>query len=249
MYKSIAETFENFETPECLLRRFESDEVSDKSAICEAKTGMDCSTNPNISKPEKPVTVFTDVYKYRSSRDKRAFIPPTVNKSSQVSQTLSDDFIALGSDLDSASDKSSKTTVKNKSYINISKKGKRTEKSEDIEETQCFKKLKLVDNNADFIALGSDFDPVNDKSFTIKNKRYVDIGKEEKHTKESENIGKNQSFNKLKLIDNTDSIKQTKNYILKRHASDELNYLSLKLKRVQGNAKRKKATKLAKKKR
>lgn len=249
LYKSIAETFENFETPECLFQRFESEKVSDKSAICEAKTDMDCDTNPNISKPEKPVTVFTDVYKYRSSRDKRAFIPPTVDKSSQVSQT-SDDFIAVDSDLDPVNDKSSTATVEDKRYVNISKKGKRTKKPENIEKDQSFKKLKLIENNADFIALDSNLDSVNDKNFTIKNKRYADIDKEEKDTKESENTEKNQSFNKLKLIDNnTDSIKQTKSYTLKRHANDEPNYLSLKLKRIQGNAKRKKATKLAKKKR
>ncbi|XP_071628154.1 uncharacterized protein [Temnothorax longispinosus] len=195
LYKSIAEAFEDFEAPECLLQRFELDETSDKNTMCEAKTtGMDCDTDPKISKPEKSVTVFTDVYKYRSSRDKRAFIPPTVSKSSQVSQTPS----------------------------------------------------------AEFIALDNDPDPVNDKNCTtiVKSKRYVNISKEEKYTEESENIEKNQSFNKSKSIDNnSDSIKHTKNYTLKRRRNDKPNYLSLKLKRIQGNDKRTKATKLAKKKR
>lgn len=196
MYKLIAEVFEDLKPPECLLQRFKSndDEMSDKSAICETKTtGMDCDTNPSISKSEKPVIVFTDVYKYRTSRDKRAFIPPTVNKSSQVSQALSDEFIALG----------------------------------------------------------SDFDPVDDKYFTtVKSKRYVNISKKKKHTEESENIEKNQSSKKLKLIDNADNaVKHTKNNTLNRHRNDKPNYLSLKLKRIQGNDKRRKATKLAKKKR
>jgi len=193
LYKSIAEAFKNFEPPECLFR-FKSDEMSDKSVMCEAKlTSMDSNTNLNISKPEKSVTIFTDVYKYRSSRDKRAFIPPAVNESSQVSQTSSNDFIPLG----------------------------------------------------------SDFDPANDKNYTSisKNERYVNIDKEEKRPRESENTEENQSFNKLKLINNNaDSTKHTKNFALKRPKNDEPNYLSLKLKRIQGSNKRKKATKFVKKK-
>lgn len=169
--------------------------MSNRSKICEVKIAdIDYDINPNISKPEKPLTIYTDVYKYRSSRDKRAFIPPTANESSQIPQTSSDEFIALGSDLDF----------------------------------------------------------VNDKNYTtiMKSKRYVNIDKERKHTEESEDIKKNQSFNKLELIDNNaDSIKHTKNYTLKRHGNDEPNYLPLKLKRIQGNNKRRKATKLAKKKR
>lgn len=157
------------------------------------KISMDCDISPNTSKSEKPVTIFTDVYKYRSSRDKRAFIPPTANENSQVSQTSSDEFIALGSDLDSIDDKNCITIVKSKRYVNIDKEEKRAEKSEDIK--------------------------------------------------------KNQSFNKLKLIDNNANSKHTQNYTLKRHRNDEPNYLPLKLKRIQGNNKRRKATKLAKKKR
>jgi len=192
LYKSIAEAFKSFEPPECLFR-FKFDEMSDKSVMCEAKiTSMDSDTNPNISKPKRSVTIFTDIYKYRSSRDKRVFIPPAVNESSQVSQTSSNDFIPLDSDFDSANDKN---------YTN-----------------------------------------------TSKNER-VNIGKKEKHTRESESTEENQSFNKLKLINNNaDSTKHTKNVELKRLKNDEPNYLSLKLKRIQGSNKRKKATKFKKKK-
>lgn len=152
---------------------------------------MDCDTNPNISTAEKSVAIFTDVYKYRSSRDKRAFIPPTANESSQIPQT-SDEFIALGSDFDSIDDKNCTTTMKNKRYVNIDK---------------------------------------------------------EEHTEESKDIKKNQFFDKLKLIDNNaDSIKHIKNDTLKRNDESKPNYLSLKLKRIQKN-KRRKVAKLAKKKR
>lgn len=191
LYKSIAEAFKDFEPPKYLSHCLKSDEISDKSMKCEEKiTNMDCDPIPNISKPEKPVTIFTAVYKYRSSRDKRAFIPPTINESSQISQTLSDEFIALSNVLE----------------------------------------------------------PINDEKCTniLKNERYVNISKKEKHIGKSEDTEKNQSFNKLKLINNdTDSSKHTKNMLKRRN--DEPNYLSLKIKRIQGSNKRRKATKFDKK--
>ncbi|XP_011168630.2 uncharacterized protein LOC105201998 isoform X1 [Solenopsis invicta] len=192
LYKSIAEAFKDFELPQCLLQHCKPDEMPDESSMCEIKIrSKKRDKNPNIFKPEKPVIVFTDVYKYRSSRDKRAFIPPAVNPNSQISQTSSDDFIAFG----------------------------------------------------------SDFDLANDYCADIpKNKRYVNIGKEEKHeARKIENTENNQSSKNLKLInDSADSTKHAKNYILKR--KDESNYLSLKIKRIQANNKRHKATKFTKKK-
>lgn len=189
LYKSIVEAFKDFESPKCLFQCFKSNEMSDKSTKGEEKI-VDCGPVANISKPEKPVTIFTAVYKYRSSQDERAFIPPAINESSQIPQTSSNEFIALKNDLD----------------------------------------------------------PTNDEkcSSTLKNERYVDIGKSEKHAEKSKDTEKNQSFNKLKLINDTDSSKHTKN-MLKRHSSDEPNYLSLKIKRIQGSNKRRKATKLDKK--
>lgn len=229
LYKSIAEAFKDFKLPKSLLHRF----MPDDGAISETRiTVMNSDTNPNISKPEKSVTVFTDVYKYRSSRDKRAFIPPTVNQSSRVSQTPSDDFIPLGSDFDSANDKNFANTAKNARYVNISK-------SPEVSQTP-----------SDFIPLDNDFESASDKIFTStsKNERYVNTDKEKKHTSESENTEKNQSFKKLKLISNNAiSTKHTKNR-LKRPKNDEPNYLSLKIKRIQGNNKRKKANKFNKKK-
>ncbi|XP_011874114.1 PREDICTED: uncharacterized protein LOC105565478 [Vollenhovia emeryi] len=189
LYKSIAEAFEDLESQECLLR-FKSDETSDNT-MREVKTiRVDCNTDPKISKPEKPVTVFTDVYKYRVSRDTRVFVPPTAKESSEVSQGLDD-----------------------------------------------------------FIALDSDPEPIDNKYFksTLKRKRYVNIGNEDKHTKESEDAERNLFLKKLKLINNNaESMKHTKGNTLKTHGNDEPTYLSLKLKRIQGNDKRAKATKLTK---
>ncbi|KYQ57443.1 hypothetical protein ALC60_03404 [Trachymyrmex zeteki] len=125
IYKSIAEAFKDFEPPECLSQCFQPDKVSDKSTMYKAEiTERDSDTKPNISKPEKSVVVFADVYKYRSSRDKRAFVPPAINKSSQISQTLSDNFIPSDSDLDTVNDKNCAILSKNEKYINIGKEEK-----------------------------------------------------------------------------------------------------------------------------
>ncbi|XP_018396701.1 PREDICTED: uncharacterized protein LOC108774949 [Cyphomyrmex costatus] len=188
IYKSIAEAFKDFEPPECLLHCFKPD----KSTMSKTEiTNKNSDTKPNISKPEKSVVVFTDVYKYRSSRDKRVFIPPTINTSSEVSQTLSDNFIPSDSDLDT-NDKNCATISKNKKYINIGKEEKHTLKSENIEENQSFNELRLIQNKIDsmkqtnisssqisqksddFIALNSDLDFVIDKycASTSKNERY-----------------------------------------------------------------------------
>jgi len=246
IYKSIAEAFKDFELPECLLQCYRPDEVPDKSAICKTEiTDKDSDTKPNISKPEKSVAVFADVYKYRSSRDERVFVPPTINKSSQISQTLSDNFIPSDSDPDTVNDKNCAIISKNEKYVNIGKKEKYLLISENIEENQSFNELKLIKNKADsteqtnilssqisqksddFIPLNNDFDSVIDKNYasTSKNERYVNIGKEKKRTLKSKN---------------TDNV-------LKRFRN-EPNYLSLKIKCTQGNKKRKKATKFAKKK-
>lgn len=150
LYKSIAEAFKKFNPPECSLQHFKSEEMPDRSAKCEAKiTGVDFVTNPNISKQEKSVTVFKDVYLYRSSRDKRVFIPPAAKESSSVSKTPSDEFIALGSDLDSTDDKNCASTSKKQRYVNFGKKEKDAQVSENTEKNQSFNKLKATSNNAD----------------------------------------------------------------------------------------------------
>ncbi|KAL0128322.1 hypothetical protein PUN28_003538 [Cardiocondyla obscurior] len=182
LYKLIAETFENFEPPDSLLPRLNLNEMFDKNATCEPKTtNTSCDTDLNIPTPEKPVITFTNVYKYRTSRNKRAFVPPTADKKtiqvSQISLNTSDEFIPLDKD----------------SYPSSNKVEKHTEESNDIEKEQTFKKRKVIDNNAD-------------------------------------------------------SIKHTKSHTLKRPRKDEPSYLSLKVKRIKGNEKRK-TTKLAKKKR
>ncbi|KYN30483.1 hypothetical protein ALC56_15179 [Trachymyrmex septentrionalis] len=262
IYKSIAEAFKDFELPECLLQCYKPDEVSDKSGMCKTEiTEKDSDTKTNISKPEKSVAVFADVYKYRSSRDERVFVPPTINKSSQVSQTLSDNFIPSDSDLDTVNDKNCAIISKNEKYVNIGKEDKYLLTSENTEENQSFNELKLIKNKADstkqtnilnfqisqksddFIPLNSDLDSVIDKNCasTSKNERYVNIGKEKKRTLKSKNTNENNTL-KYKV----DSTKQTKN-ILKR-PRNEPNYLSLKIKCTQGSKKRKKATKFAKKK-
>ncbi|XP_012537259.1 uncharacterized protein LOC105837220 isoform X2 [Monomorium pharaonis] len=124
LYKSIAEAFKDFEVPECMLQHCKleiPDKMPDESTECEMKiVGMDSDTKSNIPRSEKPVVIFTDVYKYRSSGDERAFIPPTFNQNSQISQTLNE-FIALGSDLDFTNDKNYASISKTERYTNIVK--------------------------------------------------------------------------------------------------------------------------------
>ncbi|KAL6264778.1 hypothetical protein P5V15_004876 [Pogonomyrmex californicus] len=183
LYKSIAKASEDFELPECLLK---PDEISDKKIICEPKiTDMDCDPIPSISKPEIPITVFTTVYKYRSLKNKRAFIPPTINQTS-LTEIPSDEFIALSNDFVSINDKNS---IK-----------------------------------------------------TLKNKRYVDISEDEK------NIEEKQLSSESKLINTDTNSKHVKKHKLKEYQTNEPNYLPLKIKRIQGNNKRTKATKFPKKK-
>ncbi|XP_050458975.1 uncharacterized protein LOC126855399 [Cataglyphis hispanica] len=140
LYKLVAEIFNDFEPPKCALQLFKSDEISEESAMCIAQNAsMDCDST--IPKPGKSVTIFTDVYKYRSSRKERAFIPPTVNKTPQICQTRSDEFIALGNDPDSADDENDIKISKNKRYVNICK-----EKESESETTKKDSK-QLIDNS------------------------------------------------------------------------------------------------------
>lgn len=140
LYKSVAEISNDFKPPKCALQLFKSDEISDESAICIAENAnTDC--DPTISKPEKSVTIFTDVYKYRSCRKERAFIPPTVNESPQVSQTRSDEFIALSNDPEFADDENYTKISKNARYVNICK-----EKESESETTEKNGK-QLIDNS------------------------------------------------------------------------------------------------------
>ncbi|CAL1674622.1 unnamed protein product [Lasius platythorax] len=146
LYKLVAEIFNDLEPSKCSLQLFKSDEISEESAMCEAEsTSTDC--DPTISKPERSVTIFTDVYKYRSSRKERAFVPPTVNKNPQVSQTRSDEFIALSNDPDSADDENVTKILKNTRYVNICKEEESESESTEKHNKQSLNESKLIDNS------------------------------------------------------------------------------------------------------
>lgn len=120
LYKQVLEVFKDFEPPKCPLRLF-NEETSEESEMCETKvtTGTDWDPTPqsSTSKPEKSGTVFTDLYRYRSSREERAFIPPSSNKDSKVTQASTDEFIALSDDVDNFKPH----IPKNKRYMDIHK--------------------------------------------------------------------------------------------------------------------------------
>lgn len=194
LYELILEVSKNFKPPKCSLRPFELTEIcTEETTNCRP-----VSTKPE-AKSEEPV-VFADVYRYRSSKKERAFVPPTASENSQISQASSSDFIALGDDV---------SFVENKKQ----------------------------------------------SAHKLKNKRYVDIyeEKQNKETVEKSDIierDNDKVFSESELIDKSnDSVKERedrKNY--KRKRKMKVEYLPLKIKCIQGNSNRTKATKFAKKK-
>lgn len=187
LYESVAKIFQDFTPSKCSLQLFRPDEASDESAMCKVKmTNVNYDPMTNISKMEKPV--FTDVYKYRCSRNERAFVPPAIKNGSLISQTSSDEFIALSNNSD---------LINNKDFINVS-----------------------------------------------KNERYV---KTPKGKDEYENAKKTTRSESTLIDNNTDSGKHTGNDMSKKRKGNNITYLSLKIKRVQGNSNRIKATKFSKK--
>ncbi|EZA60727.1 hypothetical protein DMN91_002143 [Ooceraea biroi] len=188
LYQSVAQIFQNFVPSKCSSQLFKPDKASEESTMCKMEV-----TNVNdltdISKTEK--SVLTDVYKYRSSRNERAFVPPVINNGSQISQASPDEFISLDNNPD-LSDKYFTSTLKNKRYVNIRKEKGKSEKKI----TTCSNESALIDSN-------------------------TDSWKHKKHRG---------------------------NHVSRKRKGDDITYLSLKIKRVQGNNNRVKATKFAKKK-
>ncbi|XP_020297273.1 uncharacterized protein LOC109861843 [Pseudomyrmex gracilis] len=124
LYELIVEVSSNFKPPIRSLRLFEPTETSEESANCHpAPIKLEVKSEPIL---------FTDVYKYRSSRKERAFVPPTTSESSQISRTPSNEFIALGDD-PAENKKESVHIFKNKRYVNVHKeKQKSTVKKYEI---------------------------------------------------------------------------------------------------------------------
>lgn len=192
LYKLVTEVFKSFKPLKCSAQLFKPNEIPEETVMHEMEiTNTICDSTPDISKEKKANTISTDVYKYRSSRQERTFIPSASN--SQDFKTSSDEFIALNN--------------------------------------EC--------------------GPGNDKNFTLvlKDTRYVNISREEKNAiQNSEKDNADVSFNESKLNDNgMHSSKHTENSMLKKRKYD-ITYLPLKVKRIQGNSNRIKATKFTKKK-
>lgn len=143
LYKLVAEIFNDFKPPNCSLQLFKPNESKDseESVMCKAENTI---TNCDPITSGKSVTIFTDVYKYRSSRKERAFIPPTANQSPQVSQSSRsrDEFIALSNDPDSADDEKNIKILKNTRYINICK---------EENSGQSLNESKLIDNSVNLL--------------------------------------------------------------------------------------------------
>lgn len=195
LYKLVTEVFKDFAPPKCSLQLFKPDETCEESTTHQGKTiSTNSDSNSNITNPEKPVIAFTDVYRYRSSRKERAFVPPTTNKNSQVSQTTSDTGLTVyNNELDYA-------------------------------------------NNTNFISISKD-----EQEISIC----------EKEESKSRNTGENKdksSLNESKLISNSTDLSKHAEDCIPRKRKNSATYLSLKVKCIQGNSNRIKATKIKKKK-
>lgn len=192
LYKLVAEIFKDFESPKCSLQLFKSDKTYEENAMHKVKTiSANCDPNSNISQSEKPI-MCTDIYKYRSSRKERVFVPPARNKNSKVSQETSDGFTVYNNDFDYVNNTNFMNTLEDKKYINIYEEG-------------------------------------------------------ESQFKSAENKNKSPLTEFKFITDNIDLSKRTEDHISKKRINDVI-YLPLKVKCIQGSNNRIKATKIVKKK-
>ncbi|XP_011136734.2 uncharacterized protein LOC105181569 [Harpegnathos saltator] len=150
LYKLVAEVFKDFEPPKCSLQLFRPDETCE-STMHEVKTiNANCDTNSNISKPVRSVIAPTDVYRYRSSRKDRTFVPPTVSwKNVQISQAMSNELTVYNNDLDYANDTSFRNISENKKHANICEEEDRCKNTGEDKAKLPLAGSKLMTDNTD----------------------------------------------------------------------------------------------------
>ncbi|XP_076653686.1 uncharacterized protein LOC143359565 [Halictus rubicundus] len=122
LYTKICDVFKDIPLPKNSLQLFKnSEEPLDETIAEEGMISLENEPEVDASESIK-FTLSTDVYKYRSSRKERAFIPPNAtissNNKSTTQQTETNDFISL-SNYDS--DEYDTSIKKHMRYINIHK--------------------------------------------------------------------------------------------------------------------------------
>ncbi|XP_032675150.1 uncharacterized protein LOC116845977 [Odontomachus brunneus] len=193
LYKLVVEVFKDFKPPKCSLQLFKPDKTCEESTMHKTKTiNMNCDSNSNISQSQRSVIISKDIYRYRSSRKERAFVPPIVNKNFQLSQAMSDELTVYNNDFD---------------YV----------------------------NNTDFISI-------------LEDNKHTNIFKEkESQSKNTEADKAKSPHNESKLITNNTDLSNHKKDHVSRKRKNNVTYLSLKVKCIQGSSNRIKATKIVKK--
>lgn len=151
LYKLVVEVFKDFEPPKCSLQLFKPDKTCEESTMHKVKTiSMNCDSNSNVSQPEKSASISTDIYRYRSSRKERAFVPPTVNKSFQLSQATSDGLAVYNNDFDYANNTNLISILEGKKHINICKGKESQSKNTEVDKAKSpLNESKLITNNTD----------------------------------------------------------------------------------------------------
>ncbi|XP_031841026.1 uncharacterized protein LOC116430690 [Nomia melanderi] len=130
LYKKICDIFEDMPLPKTSLQLFKDTEPLEQSMLCKEDVISLKNESEDKTSESTEFTISTNVYKYRSSRKERIFIPPSATVSSINESTKEQieptDFISLNnydSDEDDASIK------KHTRYINIHEDKRRNKKS------------------------------------------------------------------------------------------------------------------------
>ncbi|KZC09715.1 hypothetical protein WN55_00850 [Dufourea novaeangliae] len=122
LYTKVCDIFKDIPLPKNSLKLFKDVETVEEIALCE-KDKMNFAREPEIKSSESiKFTLSTNVYKYRSTRNERAFVPPSATASSINGSTTEKiepcDFISLSN---SDTDEYVVNIKKNARYINIRK--------------------------------------------------------------------------------------------------------------------------------
>ncbi|XP_046629833.1 uncharacterized protein LOC124310158 isoform X1 [Neodiprion virginianus] len=224
LYKKVFELATNFPRNRPLKLEFQKP-IDSNSFIDENIMNVENSHHKHTAHSDKPFTLSTDVYKYRDSQKQRVFVPESSNTSDIVTESSDSNYISIGRDIDFAMN--DVVCIKNKlktRYVDIHE-NKRMDLSNLKGGSSQLDEYMSLDPDARLC--GSPVDQVcemhNDSSCERKSKI----------------LGMSQEISM--------NFKSDKTHVKSEKFSENVRYKSLKVKRIQGNFKRVKATKLPKK--
>ncbi|XP_033326148.2 uncharacterized protein LOC117220371 [Megalopta genalis] len=126
LYMKMCDIFNDTPLPKYSLQLFKDVEEHSHEIVDEKDMiNLESESKVNVSEPIK-FTLSTDVYKYRTSRKERAFIPPSAMNNFTKEKTDTDDFISL---TNYDTDEFDANIHKNMRYINIHKNKYRGKKN------------------------------------------------------------------------------------------------------------------------